>query len=78
MTENKYSDYAVHAMSGVRRTRVCNPEVLGLRTTALPRPKAFGVYRKNQSTNHIEADSCEGKSFLNTVSSSSSTCTYIW
>jgi len=25
------------------------------------RRKAFGAYHKNQSTNHIEADSCEGK-----------------
>ena len=36
------------------------------RTTALPsakglRRKTFGAYHKNQSINHIQADSCEGK-----------------
>jgi len=44
--------------------RVRNPEVL--RMTALPsakdlRRKALGAYHKNQSTNHNEADSREGK-----------------
>jgi len=50
MTRNNYSDYAVHVMPVLRRTKGVTHGCL-----------AFDAYHKNQSTNHIEADSCGGK-----------------
>jgi len=54
---------AVHVMPGLyvaqKSTPIRNPEAYA-RLPCLP-PKAFGAYHKNQATNHIEADSCEGK-----------------
>jgi len=45
-------EYAYTQPGGVKLTHDCMPCLL---------PKAFGAYHKNQATNHIEADSCEGK-----------------
>ena len=62
MAENNYSDYAVHVVPGLRRTkesayatRRCYARLPCLRR------KAFGAYHQNQSTNHIQVVSCEGK-----------------
>ena len=56
---------AVHVMPGLyvaqKSTPIRNPEVLAYARLPCLLSKAFGAYRKKQATNHIEADSCEGK-----------------